>query len=220
MICCARISAQNNPVENYVQQVGDYADLYNGKIETNYNIIQYENTPYYMNSDFTDASIIYRKIFLPNQKVRLDLYKEQLIVLPPDNRFGIVLKSPEVAKIFMYNKTFEWMIPPKESGMKTGFYIHLFFGKKMQLYSKESYSFQQDLLTYRFDHKIQYYLLYNDRYYPVKNKGSFSKLFKQYKKQINQFLKNNPLNFENYADVSFASLASYCEELITSTNER
>jgi len=53
----------------------------------------------------------------------------------------------------------------------------------------------------------------------VKNKGSFSKLFPKYKKQINQFVKNNNLNFNKNTDISLASLAGYCEELITSTNK-
>ena len=221
-ICCyTNINAQENPVGNYLQQVGEYADIYNGKIETNYNILQYKNTPYYGNPDYTDASIIYRNIYYPNQKVRLDLFREQLIILSPEKRYGIVANSPDVEKILMYGKTFEWLIPPKESRLKQGFYIHLLEGKKLQLYSKDYYFLAQDLLTYRFDHKIQYYLLYNNRFYAVKNKGSFSKLFSQYKKQINQFANAHKLNFKNESsEDSFVSLAGYCDELMTSTNKQ
>jgi len=226
MICYAHTDAQTRPVENYLQQAGDYANLYNGEIETHYNIVRYSNMPYYESSDFTDAFIVYRKSDYPHQKVRLDLYKEQLIVLPPEKQYGIVVNTSNINKIVMYGKTFEWLVPPKESGLKAGFYIHLSEGKKLQLYRKEYFYLQQELTTYRFDRSIKYYLVYNDRYYPVKNKGSLSKLFPQYKKQINQRAKERVSDFKPnagnastlFADYMLVSLASYCDELLTSTS--
>ena len=212
------INAQDNLFGNYMQRTGDYADIYNGRIETNYNILQYENLPYYNSSDFTEASIIYRKNFYPDQKVRLDLYREQLITLPPDKQYGVIVRNSDVDKVFMYNKIFKWMVPSEESGLKPGYYIHMTEGKKMQLFCKENYSKQQQLLTYSFDRRVRYYLLYNNRYHTVKNKGSFSKLFPRYKKQINQFAKEHQLNFSRDKDKSLIALVDYCEELLTSTN--
>jgi hypothetical protein len=119
----------------------------------------------------------------------------------------------------LYNKTFLWLTPPKGAGLKAGYYIQLFESGQIQLFCKESYSIQQRQLIDYFDHNIRYYLFYNNRYYQVKNQGSFSKLFPQYKKQINQFVKTNGLNFKVNADASFTALAGYCEELITSTNK-
>jgi len=201
-----------------MQQTGDYADIYNGKVEANYNILQYVNLPYYNSRDFTDAAVIYRKNYYPNQKVRLDLFRELLITLPPDKQYGVVVRSSDVDKVFMYNKTFKWLVPPDESGLKPGYYIHLSEGKKLQLFCKESFSLQQQLLTYSFDRKVRYYLQYNNRFSTVKNKGSFSKLFPRYKKQINQFAKNHQLNFSKDKEKSLISLSGYCEELLTSTS--
>jgi len=222
--------AQENPVGNFLQQAGSNADIYNGKIEANYNVFQFDNLPYYKNPELTAATIIYRKSYYPRQRVRLDLFKEQLIVSTPDGRYGIVLYSPDVEKVVMYNKTFRWLNPAKESGLKPGFYIHLEEGKKVQLFCKESYTSQQNAITvnsnrntrfYRFDLDIRYYLLYDNRYYPVKNKGSFTKLFSQYKKQINQFSKEHKLKFEKEEkDESLTSLAGYCDELLTSTSKQ
>ena len=217
--CYVPASAQENHVENYLQQVGDYADIYRGKMEVNYNPLLYENLPYYKSSDFTDASMIYRNNYYPNQKARLDLFKEQLIILPPEKQFGIIVSSQNLEKVYIYNKSFIWLIPPKESGIKTGFYIQLLEREKIQLFCKENFLIQKKILTYSFDKNSRYYLLYNDKYYTVKNKGSFSRLFPQYKKQINKFAKDKKLNFKQNADESFISLAGYCEELMTSTNK-
>jgi len=229
MLCYARIIAQENPVENYLQQAGDYADIYNGEMEASYNNLLYDNLPYYNSPDFEKATIFYRKCYYPNQKARLDLYKEQLIVSTTDERYGIILNPSNVEKIIMYDKTFRWLNPAKESGLKPGYYIHLSEGKSVQLFCKESYSLQPNMLSYgfhdkrlyRFDQSMRYYLLYGGQYYTVKDKSSFSKLFPQYKKQINQFSKDHHLKFkkENSAE-NLTSLAGYFDELLTPTNKQ
>ena len=216
------VNAQDDPVVDYLQQAGDCADIYNGKMEAIYNVLYYKSLPYYMSSDYTDASIVYKSNFFPNQKVRLDLYKEQLILLPPEKQFGIIADFQNVDKVFMYNKTFKRLIPPKGSGIKQGFYIQLLEKENIHLFCKVYFNFEQNIenkkLTYGFDRKVRYYLLYKDQYYSVNNKGSFSKLFPRFKKQINRFAKDNKLDFKQNADESFTLLAGFCEELITSTN--
>ena len=222
IICYTHIRAQDVSVMNYLQQAGIYAEIYNGKREIVYNPSQYENLPYYMNPDFTEASVIYKKNYYPKQKVRLDLFKEQLVILSPEKQYGIILNPQHVEKVQMYNKTFVWLAPPKESGLKTGYYIQLLEGGKMQLFCKENYSSEQriqDRVTVNyFSRKVRYYLSYNNRYHTVKDKGSFSKLFPQYKMQINSFVQDNQLNFKQNTEKSLTSLAGYCEGLINSTN--
>ena len=219
IICHVQINAQDNPVADYLKQVGDFADIYNGRIEPIYHSLMYENFPYYLNSNFTEASVVFKNKYYPNQKVRLDLFKEQLIILPPETKLGIVVSSQNVDRVFMYNRIFVLLNPPKESGIKQGYYIQLFEGEKITLFRKESYTIRVKQLTSIFDNKIQYYLFYNNRYYTMKNKGSFTKLFPQYKKQIDKYVKERKLDFREYTEASLSTLAGYCEELITSTNK-
>ncbi|MCL2650927.1 MAG: hypothetical protein FWD60_07890 [Candidatus Azobacteroides sp.] len=229
MLCYTRLFAQENPVENYLQQAGDYADIYNGAMEASYNTLLYDNLPYYNSPNFEAATIFYRKCYYPNQKARLDLCKEQLIVSTTNGRYGIILNSLNVEKIIIYGKTFRWLNPAKESGLKQGYYIHLSEGKSLQLFCKESYILQPNMLSYgfrdkrlyRFDQITRYYLLYSGQYYAVKDKSSFSKLLPQYKKQINQFAKEHHLKFkkEDSAE-SLTSLAAYCDELLIPTNKQ
>jgi hypothetical protein len=129
----------------------------------------------------------------------------------------------------MYNKTFVRLVPPKESGLKEGYYIQLMETGKMQLLCKIEYIFQspqpsqvqsnQQKLMNSFAQKTQYYLFYNNQYYKVKDKGSFSRLFPQYKKQIKKFSRDHSLDFKKNADKSLLSLAGCCEELLTPTNK-
>ena len=217
-------SAQDASVMNYLQQAGIYAEIYNGRMEMIYAPSSHENLPYYKNDNFTEASIIYRKNYYPNQKARLDLFQEQLIILSPEKQHGIILDAQQVEKVQMHNKTIVYLTPPKDSKLNDGYYVQLLEGEKIHLFCKENYSLKQQIqgraVVNYFDHSIRYYLLHNDRYYLVKNKNSFSKLFPQYKKQINSFVKDKRLNFKQSKDESLTSLTRYCEELITPKNKQ
>ncbi len=220
IISYTHICAQNMAVVDYLQQAGMHAEIYNGEREIFYSSSQYENLPYYMSPDFTEATVFFKKKYYPNQKVRLDLFKEQLVILSPEKQYGIILNPQHVEKVQMYNKTIVWLDSPK-SKLAAGYYMQLTEGEKIQLLSKEIYSsthrIENSVVIYYFDRKVQYYLAYNNRYYAVKNKNTFSKLFPQYKKQINRFVYENRLNFKRNKEESLTSLARYCEELI-STN--
>lgn len=222
IIGCVCVSAQQVPVEDYLKQAGYHAEIYNGKVEKIYNTGIYKNLPYYRSADFTEAAVTYRGNYFPNQKARIDLYREQLIIVPPGKQYPIAVGFANTEKIEIYGKTFIGLTPPKESKLVSGYYIRLLKGREMQLLCKERYtpqkSLQQDRVVYYFDHEKRYYLKYNNRYHPVKNKGSFSKIFPQYKKQINKFLKEHKLDFKQNPDESLTALTGYCEELINSTN--
>jgi len=222
IICCTHTIAQETVVSNYLQEAGTFAEIYNGRIEAAYNMVLYENLPYYKNSDFTEVTVFYRKNYYPNQKARLDLFREQLVVVPPGKQYAVVVGAKNVEKICMYGKTFVWISPPKEHRLKEGYYMQLKDGGKTQLFCKETYLPQKRTqypnVTFRFDHKIQYYLQYNNQYHAVKNKASFTKIFPQYKKQINKFVKGHSLDFKQNPDGSLIVLANYCEELLNLTN--
>jgi hypothetical protein len=220
-LCFAHGRAQDVLVSSYLQVAGDYANLYSGNIETGYNVAKFDNTPYYMNADYTEATIVYRNNHYYNQDVRLDLYQDQLIVFSPEKRYGIIVNPLFVNKVYLNERTFVWLNPTKESGLKAGYYMQMFEGEKLQLFSKENCTLQDGvrnrMVIYSFSRSTRYYLFYNNRYYSMKNKGSFTKLFPQHKRRIDQFVKDNKLNFNRDPELSLTSLAIHCEELINST---
>ncbi len=212
------INAQNTIISDYLKNAGDYAGIYNGKIESAYNSKLYENTPYYKSPDFTRGIITYKKNIYPDQQIRLDLYKEHLIILTPEKHYSVILDSDEVERVNLYDKTFIWENPSSQSGLKPGYYMLLFEGKSLKLLCKETYNIKEKQQTFRFDSKILYYLFFNGQYYSVKNKKSFIKIFPQYKKQIDTYIKKHKLNFKKEKEFSLNTLASYCQELLNSND--
>jgi hypothetical protein len=212
--------AQTNTVDRYIEKVGDHIGIYNGAIETTYNPKLYENFPYYKSSDFVKGEIVFRNVYYPNQRVRLDLFNEQLIALMPGKQYGIIINSNGVDTVKIEDDLFVWQSPADKNGLKQGYYLFLFGGNQLKLFCKEKFILDQKGIISRFEHQIKYYVLLNDQYYSVKNKGSLTKLFPQYKKQINKFAKDHKLNFNQDQSQSLVLLVNYCEELINSNSNQ
>ncbi len=207
------VNAQTVVASDYLKRIGDYAGIYNGQLETLYDPRLYENVPYYKNADFREGDIIYKKNLYPKQRMRLDLYKENLIIQTPERHFGIVIDSKDVEKIVLDNETFVWLNQSQKNGLKEGYYLSLFDGKLLKVIKKEKYILNGNDRISFFNLKNQYYVVLNEQYYPLKNKKGFIRLFPQYKKQINAFAKEYALDFKRNMDRSLILLAKYCEEL-------
>ena len=213
VFCQFSVSSQNKVAENYLDTIGDYASIYSGKIEAIYAFNIYKNLPYYGTSEFVQGEVVYKDKFYPNQQLKLDLYKEQLLVLTPERHFGIVLDSKHVREASLYGKKFVWYEPEKSKDLKSGFYIQLHKGEHMTLLCKISQSLNVELTKSSFSSKTRFYFLYNGTHYTVKNKNSFVKIFPKYKNQINQFVKERNLKFGSESETSLTLLAQYCENL-------
>jgi hypothetical protein len=220
MASCSLSFAQDDAVAEYLEKSGEFAGLFNGQIKTDYNQRLYDNNPYYKGSDFAAADIIYKGISFPGQKVLLDLFEEQLILLSPQKHYGMILDSEKVEKVLFKDETFIWLSPPDKSGIAEGFYSLLTDGKHTKLLFKEKFTLDRTKPILHFYSNIRHYLFLNGRYHSVKNKKSFTKLFPQYKKQINIFVKKQNLDFGNHPRQSLIQLADYCEALLSSNNNQ
>ena len=213
LFCQFNINSQDRIAESYLDTIGDFAAIYNGKIEAIYAVNVYKNLPYYGATDFVPGEVVYKDKYYPNQQLKLDLYKEQLLVLSPQRHFGIVLDSKDVQEAILYGRKFVWYSPEQSKDLKRGFYIQLHKGENMTLLCKVSMSLQVEVSRSRFSSKTRFYFLYNGSHYTVKNKNSFVKIFPKYKNQINQFAKEQKLKFGPDSENSLTLLAQYCENL-------
>ncbi|NDV81181.1 hypothetical protein [Bacteroides sp. 51] len=60
---------QNKLAEEYIKEAGDFAVIYSGELETNYNPFFYLNDPYYISQDYTVGELVYRGNTYANQKM-------------------------------------------------------------------------------------------------------------------------------------------------------
>lgn len=206
--------SQNLPVKEYIDKSSNYGILFRGMVEQNYNPYIYANQPYYISSDFSTGDIYYKKRKYPAQKMRLDFFKDQLIILSPDN-YNLIVGHQGVDSFYIHNKLFVYYIPEKKIELKDGYYLLLHQGEKIKILAKGTANLNTPKTELaHFSTTIRYYGIYNTKSYTIRNRTSFSKIFPQYKKDINRFAKTRKLKFKEDIDKDIASMAAYCEELL------
>jgi hypothetical protein len=216
LVFCFSSYAQNAVYKDYLARTGEYSGIYSGQVRVNYNRFYYYNMPYYY-PDYTDADVVYNGNMYAGQRVLLDLYREQAIILSPEKKIGVVLDAEKTDSIRFRNAVFIWMNPLQESGLKKGYFRLIHSGMQIRLLCKEKYFV--DVVKPYFYLTKNYYICLNNQFYPVKNKKSFIQLFPEYKKLINRYDKQVKTNFKKNTDISMLQLAAYCEELLQSEKQ-
>lgn len=215
--------SQESIAKKYLDRAGDHAIAYSGEIGTIYNPYFFSNTPYYSSPEYATGVIYFRRTCYPNQQIKIDLYRDQLILLSPKLHHGIIVDPRTIKSVQVHGKEFIWHTPSTQSGLATGYYIRLAHGKEAQLLCR--YNFQlhspTDKTQSNFSDSQRYYILYNDIHYPVKNRRSFNKIFPALKKQMKAFEKATKHEYTETTDRALKKeqrlirLAIFCDQLLS-----
>jgi hypothetical protein len=214
---------------DYLNITGDYAAVFNGRTDVDYNSANYDNYPYFFPKklassgsfpeDFVVGTLTYNGTVYKNVGLRLDLFKEELIILSHQKGFGIVLEPQKVNEAVLYGLIFFWN---SNSNIGEGYYMQLYKGDFLKLVYKEKFELNsriRDLQSINhFSRDTKFYLLYKGKYTQVKDKNSFIKLFPGQKSRINEFVKKQKLNFKREREKSLIELSAFCEQFLLSGN--
>lgn len=206
-------SGQDAAPGYYMQKTADYAALYSGQMEAPYSAPLYQSLPYFVSDEFSTGSVNYNRIEYRNVRLRLDLYREQLIILTPEAQYGVILDPSRIERAYLHNHTAIWHTKEGNKDPEEGYYLLPYESPSIQLLKKEKYQIDRTKMPMRFYLKTKYYLKYNGEFYPLKNKNSFHRIFPEYKKEIDRFTKEQRLNFNAQREESLILLAKECERL-------
>lgn len=209
----AGLRAQS-PVADYIGKAGAFSRLYSGQIVSRYSPAIYQGTPYYNGDNYVKGTVVFNGVVYPDINIILDLYKQQALIVNPAN-YIVVIPHEKIQNVCIGDKTFVWVAPGKDSGLKNaGFYISYFDSQKVGLLCEERFSIPDDkAMPVVFEKKVRYYLKVEGKYHLVRNKGDFLGLFPTHKKQISKYAKDNRLDFKNDKAQSMTALAAYCNKL-------
>ncbi|WP_295940323.1 hypothetical protein [uncultured Alistipes sp.] len=214
--------SQEAIVMKYLERAGDHAIAYSGEIGTIYNPQFFSNTPYYNSSEYASGVIYFQQTCYPNQQLKIDLHRDELILLSPQ-RHGVIVDPRAVKSVHVHDKEFIWLTPTAKNGMATGYYIRLAHGKEVQFLCRYSFHLQTryDKVQRHFSESQRYYILYNGTYYSVSSRSSFDKIFPSLKKQMKAFEKATKHEYAGITDrvlkkeQRLARLAIFCDESLS-----
>lgn len=173
--------------------------LINGSLALNTYRTIGDNNMYFRSNKFTIGNLIYDGQPYFNAKLKYDIYKDQLILNPPEQpeHIGINLIQDKTESFFIYGKNFVKITKNKTEipDFTTGYYELIKIGNNFNLYIKHYKDILKEIkeegIFYSFNEKYQYYIEYQGKYYETNNKTSIVKIFPKNKKEINAFYQKN-----------------------------
>ena len=209
-----RCEAVDSAAMAYFRTVNSYSPLYYGTEYEGYP--RTTNHPYLIDDQYTKARLSYQHVVYPEVLLRLDLNRNELIVLSPGFR-NIVLHSGYVDFAELYGKHIIYFQKDSLSGCPpSGYYILLYSGNHTLLEKRNAQLWKNansNILERYFVLKTHYYLYKDGAYYAIKNKRGLLKVLHPYKKELKRFISSHRLNFREDAAESLILTVNEYEQL-------
>lgn len=211
-----RLGGINALMEQYLKEAQEKAQIYYGKEPLPYSP-HIKNHPYLMAGVFNGGLLSYDGIQYPNVNILLDLYRDQLLVLSPYNYSYIILQPGEVNFADMYGYRIIYFRPDGLKGCPPEGYYQLLYDGKYTVLEKQACSLFEtrkgEVTEGTFNRSTKYYILKDGVYHTVKSKGSVLNVFKSHKKELNQYSKQQRLNFRKETEKAIVSMVKQFETL-------
>lgn len=210
--------AINNAVSLYRQAAGDQSGLYNGSQYPGYPFEFRDGGHPYFVKEVKAGSIVYDRQFYPQTKLLFDELAEQVVF--EDSTHRIQLLRERISQFTIGNASFVRIEKDSLSTVliKTGFYEVLYGGtvavlKKEVKKLREEIRFVDEGILRFIDTKQYYYIRKGGVYYSVGSKNAVLSVYRDRRKELQQYIKANKLNFKKDRDNMLAKLSAYYDQL-------
>ncbi len=216
----------------YMQQAGDHAALFRGRLQTRLpgNVeslylrergrIERDDRgkevapqPVPPFASYGVGDLFYDGVLYVGVRMRLDLYRDELVVAPPDESFsGVVLDPSRFGYADLRGYRVIRIPAGSPSGLAEGYYQQLHEGIHTVL-KKEIFQFREAEL--RFTRiSIRYYVEKDGAYHSVgKRKGPILRLLGDHRAELNDFVRLGGLDIWNDTDRALVGIVSEYERL-------
>ncbi|MCA6073985.1 hypothetical protein [Fulvivirga sedimenti] len=200
----------------YSQSVNGGAAIYNGP--------EYKGAdptiaghPYFLNKNFQFGSVQYMGYTYDSLIIGYNIVQDQLILVYPrdDAFFAIVPRKDRINYFSLLGHHFV-QIKDLPAGLPDeGFYDVLYDGttKILARRSKIQAAYQEG--NYLFEYKLndQYFLWKDGRFHTIRTRAALYQLFKEDKREIKKFIRDENIDFKTYPDGYFQKLGPYLDQL-------
>ncbi len=196
--------------------------VYNGHVYTKFPE-PYDGSPIYGDDLWNEGSISYDNQVYKGIDLFYDTNQEVLVVEHFDKDGYPTYFSPNYERVDFFTLNDTKFIKISDSvaqanNIRSGYFQELFLDeigmyakRKTGLYKEQ----KQGKFIPTFKNEDTYYLKYQGTYFPIRTKGSIKKVLRDFKKQINQFdRQQNLLFFDDNREHSLLKIIQYCNALM------
>ncbi|MDR1259491.1 MAG: hypothetical protein LBK65_09505 [Tannerellaceae bacterium] len=213
-----RLSAQDAPdAGDYLTEAKSYASIYSGK--EGYRYPRYLlNHPYWDDGGYREGSVLYDGVGYAGVLIRLDLYRDELLLSSPDRRFEVALHAAGLDHALAPPYYIAWMGGEEAGLTQEGYYIRLYDGSGCQVWKRETKRIAQtqnlysNVLDTYFESRVVFYVFKDGAYHAVKSEASLLKLFPDKKKELRQYARLMGLSFKKTPEKLIVDLVGQYEQ--------
>jgi hypothetical protein len=210
----------NQVIAGYNKAIGKQSYLYNGTEYEFYPPTIKGNAYIFDVNTFKPGRVSYDGAYYDNVPMMYDLNKEVVVILLYNNFTKISLINERISDFSLLGHSFVRINADSLTGTKkvaTGFYDEMFNGKHVQLFAKRAKTIQTttgtSTLESFFSETRDYYLKRGNDYISFGGKGALLSLLKDRKKELNQFIKANNIDYRSDPEASMTAIIKYYDQL-------
>jgi hypothetical protein len=201
-------------VSFYTTSIRDQSRLYNGSDYVIY-VSDQEEHPYFIQDDWANGSVVYEDQLYEDVALLYNVNQDQLIT--EHNRGNsIKLVAEKVQRFRLFDHTFVRLSPNANARISEGFYDQLYEGES-KVYAKYFKDYNETItskeVVKRFDERVRYYLVKDNKFNVVKSKGSVINVFDDRKQEVKNFIRKNHIRFKANRAQAIVRIAEFYDTL-------
>ncbi|MFD0795169.1 hypothetical protein ACFQZX_16220 [Mucilaginibacter litoreus] len=211
---------EKKAVDIFFSGIADQSRLYNGPEYTFYDPLIKGNAYYNEAPKFEPGAVMYDGVLYSDVPLLYDLNKDCLAVLLLNKTNMIRLIDQRVAYFDLLGHHFKRIDLNNDKSIITpGFYDVIYGSDKLEILAKR----RKEILTKStlastfesyFNPQINYFIKLNGIYKSINSKSALLSVFKDRKKDLEQYIKSNNLNFDDsQKERSMVQVAAYYDQL-------
>jgi hypothetical protein len=169
----------------------------------------------YFTPNVNNGAVLYDGTLYNNVPMLFELTTGKVVVKQYSEGVLMSLINEKVGYFNLYNHTFIHIVPDSGNTVITdGFYDRVYNGN-ITAYVKRQKIFYEDPSTYErsFLQDDKFFIYKNSAWYQVSSEGDMLRLFKEKKKDITKYLRQNKIKYKKDPEYAFTKMAGYYDTL-------
>ena len=193
----------------YIDSVSSRTTIFYGKLQEPLWITT-SNNPYFKDVRYAKSKIRYGGTFYTDIPLRWDLYRDELIVLSPDN-YNVVLSPDKTEDAVLHGYPICYLKKDSLSNSPPpGYYVQLHAGQCTVLV-KHTASYQR--VGNYFIFATKYYIKKENVYFPVKSKNTLLNALGDYHQELSRLIRANRFKFKRDAEAMIVATVKEYEKM-------
>ncbi len=207
--------AATQAIDYFNAVVANGSEIYNGAVYEFYPPAN-KGSFYFQDKNYCIPGLVrYNGNWYKNFPILYDIYND-IIVSTLNNKL-FILNTGKVSDVYLLNHHFTHINGQSQDDLAPGFYDEVYNGRSQVLIKRIKFITDHvvgsQVSETFYEDKSNAYIKKGNKYYLVDSRGSFLDTFKDKKKDLNRYMKDNKIDYKKNKEDAVAKLAAYYDSI-------